>query len=144
MVFPGLVQDWLTWTYSVSCRFDWLLCRFWSHYGENGRKGQADVGVFQRPERDHYEARRRNYVVSASPPQASVHIQRRCRTTCFSYIGNINNPPAVAYQPDHEHILCLSSGTPPLVLPASSVERSSPLMTWRWWRGSWGCIWSLW
>lgn len=61
----GLSKTNVTLLYSVSYRFDWILCCFWSYHGENGRKGQADVGVFQRPEWDCYEARWRNYVVSA-------------------------------------------------------------------------------
>lgn len=38
----------------------------------------------------------------------------------------------------------LWTGTPPSVSPVSSVVRSSPSKTWRWWGGSWACTWWLW
>lgn len=44
--FFFLAMSNLTLLHSVSCRSDWILCRFWCNYGENGRKGQAHVGLF--------------------------------------------------------------------------------------------------
>lgn len=107
---------------SASHRLDRILRVFRRHHGENGRKGETHAGLLQHPERDRHEARRRHHVVGVVPPAHPT-------------------PPAV---PEVTGV-CVSppAGTPPSGSPASSVGRSSPSPTWRWWPGSWACTWSL-